>query len=1434
MKKRSKSSLAKAGGITLALAVMASVSVAPVFKSALAEPGNFTNMYDSWEETLEAGARLNVQLANEGFVLMKNNGALPLAKEERNVTLLGTESYTIQSGGGGSGGLSRPNVASARASASTIVTSLDDAGFKINPRVRAKYGNGNNTDTNKYMNIVEENGEGLVEFGGKHYAPASNSFLNGVDDNLEIYGDAVVLNFIRTGSEGYDNPAYTGGGKTVTGHADIHEHYQQLRDAERELLAYAKYHKEVVGDVNKIIVIVNSPNVLEVGDIEDDDAIDSMLWIGTTGWNGADAVGKILTGEVNPSGHLVDFWQRSILDDPTYYNFSNNNQVGYLIDGNYGTLALGTGNTSAGNTVPMKHTDDSETTQTGMMVSYSEGIFAGYRYFESVANDLGEKGEEWYQSVTAYPFGHGLSYTTFDQKIVGVEGDLSKADGKVTVKVKVTNTGSVAGKEVVQLYNTPEYHDGGIDKAYVNLVGFAKSDIIRAGKSQIVDVTIDVKDLAEFDYNDANKNENNGYELEAGKYILSVRKNSHVAYDSVELNAGALLTWDEDGNPNTPNNIFSQTEGKWEMYNTMASHWTVSGKDHDLHRNNLLNEAKTGPRNLLELAWTLGDDNLFKDAAFAVLAFRAQGNNSVTFDMDNATTVAVEDNYENLWVKKAADMEGRTQGTGVAENGLYPITVADLIGKDYNDAKWDELLDQLTWQEITAFIRSGSYSTAALNNVGKPQTQDNDGPQQLKGRGTGNKGNGWAWVSSPVLAATWNLDLLYKQGKLVGYESQWQGGLAWYAPAMNNHRNPLSGRNFEYYSQDGVQGGLVAAAIVKGCTDVGGRVYIKHAILNDQETGRFGSVTFVNEQALRQIYAKPFELSMRLGNANGVMAAFNDIGLNGSSSYALNIQLYANEWGYKGETVTDYYMSQATCGWYNQMMIRGCVFPLGNATQINSTWDDTDKVVKTGGNADYTTWFWARETAKRILYTYTNSNSIKNGLLAGRAFNTANISGQTYAALADTKIVNVDHLNAVFGAAGYTLEVSNLPEGLSFNANTGILSGTPTEVVNNRQVSISVTGRYGMAWISQSASLRITITEGTAPVEEAEVAIDSANATFNTAFEGQISQSAVELTADNYVPNGQANQANNGKYVRLEFRAAGLPEGLSVDASTGAVTGAPQRAGTFQVTLTARLGRVVSSGGSRPSYSIQYTNYDAVVAFTVSGGYNVTVVDGFGNTLLVKGVAEGETLTLADLDTSAFQVPGFGMTVKGFLNSANEAVTEVSAEATVKVDWEYPEVTIINGVWYLRGVNTGIEAAGQVGAAGQNGQDGADGIDGQDGKDGLDGADGLDGVGIASAEINDSGELVIVLTSGQSINLGKVVGADGQPGAQGPVGPAGQNGQDGAQGPAGPQGPAGQNGQDGTDAKGCGGSIAAASGIMALIAGLGLALVSLKKHNKED
>lgn len=234
---------------------------------------------------------------------------------------------------------------------------------------------------------------------------------------------------------------------------------------------------------------------------------------------------------------------------------------------------------------------------------------------------------------------------------------------------------------------------------------------------------------------------------------------------------------------------------------------------------------------------------------------------------------------------------------------------------------------------------------------------------------------------------------------------------------------------------------------------------------------------------------------------------------------------------------------------------------------------------------------------------------------------------------------------------------------------------------------------------------------------------------------------------------------------------------------------------------------------------------------TVSGGYNVTIVDGFGNTLLVKGVAEGDSLTLADIDTTGFAVPGFGMTVKGFLDANNAPVTEVSAEATIKVDWNYPSVTIINGVWYLNGVNTGIQAAGQVG---ETGAAGIDGVDGQDGKDGLDGADGVDGVGIASASINENGELVIVLTSGESINLGKVVGENGQDGATGPQGPAGEQGAQGPAGEQGPAGPAGQNGADGVDGKGCGGSIAAASGVMALIAGLGLAIAAIKKHNKED
>ena len=1253
MNKKTKSKIAKVSIVAAAMTLTTCMGVSSLFASADNVLGKkYSSDYSSWEEIMKAGSDLNEQLAGEGFVLMKNkSNALPLASSERKVALLGKGAYTIQSGGGGSGGLGKPNYSQASASAANIETSLTAEGFTINADVKTATGAGSNADTTMYMTVLEE-GEGVVEFGGKKYAASETNPYK----DITIDGEVGIINLVRTGSEGYDNKAYnaqaTANRQEVITHSNLDEHYLTLTDSERAVLAYAKQQK-AAGALTKIIIIVNSPNVMELGDIDGDDAFDSILWIGTVGWNGANAVGKILTGEINPSGHTVDFWMSDFTTDPTWYNFSNNNQIlrddgsGNMVRGN---LQLGSGNTNAGHNVAMGKTATSTADSSAEVLSYSEGIFAGYRYYETVAHDLGDAGEEWYQSVTTYPFGYGLSYTTFDQEITGITGDLTKADGTITVTVKVTNTGSKAGKEVVQLYNTPEYHEGEIDKAYVNLVGFAKTKELAAGASENVQIKIAVKDLAEFDYNDANQNGNSGYEVEAGSYVLSIRKNSHELANAdtskstkMLTRTGNALTWDEDGNPNTPNNIFSQEDGAWEMYNTSASHWTASHVDHDLHRDTLLNEEGDGPSDLSELAWTLGEDNVFSDKAFAVLKVR-EITTDPTNDYDNPVTLEKEIDYTgNLWLKTAEDMKGKTQGAGtVGANGLYDITIYDVIGLEYDDAKWDELLNQVTWDEICNLIMAGGYKTAALATVGKAEVTDADGPQQLQ--------NGWAWVSSPVIASTWNQELAYEQGKLVGTESMWNNNAGWYGPAMNNHRNPLSGRNFEYYSQDGIQGGLIAAAVVKGATDQGCRVYIKHSFLNDQETGRFTNETFVNEQAMRQIYAKPFELAIKNGNANGIMSSFNNIGLQSSASYAINTQLYTNEWGYKGTTVTDFYMSQATCGWGSYSLIRGLQIPLGTATKLPQTWDDTAKVVKNGDTADYTTWYWARETAKRILYTHANGNATKNGV--GSAIGVNDVVGVTGKVLAPVTVVDMEALNEICGGAeNYTVTATGLPAGLTFDPATGVVSGTPTEAKLGT-FTVTVTGKDAAGWITTSGVVGISIAKG-------EFVLTGANC--------EIEVPVIKLTADNYVENGEANAANKDKYTAYSVAVNGdLPEGLNFDEETGVISGAATQKGTYTVTVTETYEKVE---GVRSGWSTVYSK----VAGTAVHKYVITV----------------------------------------------------------GVEWE-----VIDGHLYHMGEDIGS-------------------------------VQGATGLGIASATINDDGELVLTFTDGSSQVIGGVVGASGTNGTNG-------------------------------------------------------------------
>ena len=757
------------------------------------------------QEARNAGLELSEEIEDEGIVLLKNeNSALPLA--ERKVNVFGYTSIDINFGGTGSGGAEdTANV--------SLYQGLENAGIETNSDLKTVY-------EDKYHSKAEVNVMAMMGGDYNNYEPSADIYTDDLINSAKEFSDTALVVLTRNGGEGSDLPLdtaeYEGGAEG--------EHYLELNQNERDMLAI------VEENFSNVIIIINSSNAMELGFIEDD-AVDAAIWVGGPGSTGCNSIGKVLTGEVNPSGRLADTYAYDVTSAPSYYNFGD--FVYENTDNKYSPIFSN----------PAVFDEDHY-----MYVDYAEGIYIGYRYYETrwIDNETGKCDEEAYRSAVQYPFGYGLSYTEFTQEITDFA-----ADGEnITMEVTVTNTGDTAGKDVVQIYYTAPYYIGGIEKAHVNLIDYDKTELLEPGQSETVSFTFKYEDMASYDYS-----ENGCYVLEHGDYEIKLMNNSHDMIDS------RSVTVDDDV---------------------------------------IYNDENAGARSSDEVTAV----NHFDDVSQGNdVAYVSRADWEGTLPKERAKNKDATDEIIAAVDSQTVEETGAAEDIVSADHGL---TIDDVKGLDYDDPKWDELLEQISVDEMENLIAFGGYATQEIDSIGKTETSDQDGPAGINSLVSGNV-KGIQYPSAVVAASTWNQELAEKFGEVLGREAAVYGISGLYAPAMNNHRSPFSGRNFEYYSEDGVLAGKTAAAFVRGAMNSGIYCYMKHFAMDDQESNRLGLCVWSTEQAMREIYLKPFEITVKEGGVTAVMASDSRIGTTwcGESGELMNTVL-RDEWGFDGMVITDY------------------------------------------------------------------------------------------------------------------------------------------------------------------------------------------------------------------------------------------------------------------------------------------------------------------------------------------------------------------------------------------------------------------------------------------------------------------------------------------------------------------------------------------------
>ena len=804
------------------------------------------------DEATLASKSITTEIAQEGIVLLKNeNNVLPLV-DEKKINLFGISSIDIVYGGSGSGASDESNNV-------TLQEGLEQAGFEVNSALTQFY-----TD-----NQTEGESTNIFNLkGGDYniYEPLISAYSDTLIADAKAFSDIAIYVVSRNGGEGGDLPMdmaeYQNG--------DAGKHYLELQAVEVDVLNMLEEN------FGTVIVLINSSNAMELGFLENE-TIDGALWIGGPGATGCIAVGEILKGSINPSGRLTDIYAYDLTTAPSYYNTGDYSYV------------------KNGENTKYKY------------VEYQEGIYVGYRYYETryVDNETGECNENAYDVAVQYPFGYGLSYSDFSQEIVSSDID----DSYITTVVKVTNQGEVAGKEVVQLYVTPPYTEGGIEKSAISLIAFDKTELLKSGESEEIELKVAIDDLASYDYI-----HEKGYVLEAGVYEVKLMENSHDLIDSFEYEVKETMVYDEN--------------------NVRESDITAATNQFEDAAGDIVYVSRSDWEGTLPTSRVLTKE--------------------ITSDIENAMNY---ENIETLFCKKTHE-----KSEDIITGAKTELSIADMIGLEYNDPKWDELLNSMSLEDMTKLIGFGGFSTIELSSIGLTSTIDIDGPAGLNALTSSI--SGVQYTSEPVLASTFNADLAKEMGVCYANEAVASGVTGLYAPGVNIHRSPFGGRNFEYYSEDPLLSGKIGAAEVAGMRQHLLITYPKHFALNDQESNRIGIAVWSNEQAIREIYLKAFEILVKEGKTNAIMSSYNRIGTTWAGGHSALLQnVLREEWGFVGIVVTDYVNGKHMSA--DQSILNG-----GDLMLSSMGHQPTD--ITTSTEAGRTA---IREATKNILYTIANSRA---------------------------------------------------------------------------------------------------------------------------------------------------------------------------------------------------------------------------------------------------------------------------------------------------------------------------------------------------------------------------------------------------------------------------------------------------------------------------